>query len=81
MLFFVGKRENLRWNSARPQLSFPVLTLLSRKKTEEIVERQKKCVGFAWTAIFKKTTLLPFLEILFVICQPINKHTVFLLTV
>lgn len=81
MLFFVGKRENLRWNSARPQLSFPVLTLLSRKKTEEIVERQKKNVGFAWTAIFKKTTLLPFLEILFVICQPINKHTVFLLTV
>lgn len=44
MLFFVGKREDLRWNSTRPKLSFPVLALLSRKKREEIVERQKKHV-------------------------------------
>lgn len=77
MSFSVGKRENLRWNSASPKLSFPVSALLSRKKTEEIVEREEKTrVGFAWTAIFKKTTLLPFLEILSVFS--INKHTVFI---
>jgi len=57
MLFFVGKREDLRWNSTRPKLSFPVLALLSRKKREEIVERQKKHVLVLLGLLFFKKQL------------------------